>query len=156
MIFMERLKQKKTWAVAGCIVLFVAMVIGFVRLVQGPSLGSKFSYIGAHNSSCDWVGAVISIGFCRPQEEYFFETDMSIDDLKAHFKEFKASEEYSASDLAYSGAELIFEGPVQEFTIFYYNSPENVVKKYNLRSSQKKHVIGIRDFYLSEAQRSLK
>jgi hypothetical protein len=127
------------------IVLLILLTLGVVRLVQGPDLGSKFSYIGKYNSSCDWVGAVISIGFCRPQEEYFFETDMNVADLKAYFKEFL--------DPAYSGVELTFRGSFQDFIIFYHSSKE-IAKKYNLSPPQKKHIISIRDFHSSEAQRS--
>jgi hypothetical protein len=161
--FMRKFTRKQKWI--GIVVLILVVLIGVVVTVVSKynnpgNLGSQLEYVGKYNSSCDWGGYIISMGFCSPQNEYFFATNMTVEELKVYFGRASLIDYQDYSDVAdktFSGAELKYQrqGASQDFSIFYYNSSDGVINKYHLQATNKAHVVAIRSFYSDEAKASL-
>lgn len=162
--FMKKFTGKQKWLAAfGALIILLGglAMAGVIKGNDPGNLGANLQYVGKYNSSCDWWGGVVSMGFCSSQYEYFFATNMTVEELKVYFGRAKLVDyqDYSdAADAAFSGAELKYQrqGASQDFSVFYYNSSDGVINRYHLKATDKSHMVVVRDFNLGEARASLR
>ena len=144
--------HKKALLVAIVAFLFAA-VCTYITYLEGPhDLGSKLEYIGTSYSS----GCVLFYCDSPASTEYYFGTDMSVEELKGYFSNAKFSDinqedgarDYAAFNL---GFDPIHPNVSQGFNIRYYLYPESVLSVHHF-NTQKAHIVSLSDWSYQQAR----
>jgi hypothetical protein len=146
-------------------VLFISLAIfSAIKLyVEAPrDLGNRLEYIGKSNASCEWWELPLYFGFCAgPSYEYYFATDMGIEELKGYFRKAKFVQHDNlggASSSKWRAEYIPFElndNSDRGFTFLLYNDAHIIVEEESLQQTTKPYVISIHEDSYPLAQSAL-
>ncbi len=145
--FKNLLKSKKFIFITGLAVLTLLTFATYKFITAPRDLGPKLQYIGTVDTGCPWWFRVF---FCdqRPGQDYYFATDMNLDEIKGYFKGAEIIEESKDGFAEYPTTfyTIEFLSGNRSFSINYYMDKANELGKKTLKQTSLKNIISISDY----------
>lgn len=125
----------------------------YTKDLHVTNLGPKLEYIGKEDNSLGYL-LVFYLADSGPSVTYYFATDMQVAEIAAYFPKAKllyepSHQQYPQVDKVSESTELIFtlvqkeRGRDSNLVIHYYDHTSAILKQYNLRHTNKAHIISI-------------
>jgi len=136
-------KKKYAISIISIVILLIVGIIGWFvyQQVQPHPLGNKLEYVGKQDYGC--------LFFCdsNPTTNYYYETDMSLDDLEVYFenaqivsKPVQTTTNFKNDSTTLSLIQFSNVKSQKKFVLTYYSDGVLLAKDNNLNVS-KKHIL---------------
>lgn len=161
---MRMLKNRTSKIIVIIIAVLLLGAVGFFAFrsyTDHPqNLGPQIEYIGKRHTGCPLPLPLGYLIMCssEPGEEYYFGTDLSVEELRGYFggaKAIDSDSSISGTAANYNYYDVGFTAPNGSFTVLFYDSKEGVLQTFNLKTTTKKNIISIDKEDYQEAKNAL-